>query len=107
MGVVDNNYFVISNRENANLVLYRYNIGQKRWLEPVTVMEPVKVLNKDSYTIQATNGKIYLFNEVDQGYLLQISDIENNQLLYEGILTKADNKQKFNLSIYHFYERNE
>lgn len=107
MGVVDNNYFVVSSIEEGDLVLHRYNIGQKRWLEPVPVKEPVKVLNTDSYTMQATNGKIYLFNDTEQGFYLRISDIEKGETLYEGILKRKDAKQKFSLWVEKFHEMNE
>jgi hypothetical protein len=104
MGVLDNNNFVISILEGTNLVLYQYNIGQKRWLDPVNVKTSVKIVNNDSYTMQATKGKIYLINKVEQGLLLQILDIDNHQSLYEGILKNADNEQNFNLSIYRFHD---
>lgn len=112
MSAVDNNYLVISNRVGEDLVLYRYNIGQKRWLEPITVTAPIiattrgRVINDDPYTMQVTNGKIYLFNEVDEGFLLRIFDIETNESLYEGILKRKDANQKFKLWVNRFHEMN-
>lgn len=107
VGVIDNNNFVISSSEGTDLVLNQYNIGQKRWLEPFTVASLVKVTKDRSYHMQASNGKIYLINKVEQGSLLQIFDIENYQPLYEGIIKNTDNKQKLKLYIYRFHELKE
>ena len=108
IAAIDNNNLIISIRDDDDLLLYQYNIGQKRWLDPVTITFPVNgVFNSfSSFHIQATNGKIYLITQVEQGSLLQILDIENYQPLYEGIM-KKDSKQKSDLYIYRVHESNE
>lgn len=43
---VDDNYLVIAYSTKEGIVIYRYNIGQQRWLEPITASNTEKVLNR-------------------------------------------------------------
>ena len=94
-GTVDNNYFVAARMTDSETWIYRYNIGQQRWLEPVTVPHPEKFVNKELNNTYGYNGKFYVLNEMEKDFVLQIFDIENGTTLYEGILSKKDAKQKY------------
>lgn len=106
-GVVNNGHFVLSNIEDNDLVLYRYHIAQQKWLEPLFFPFPSKLEEKDVYNNQAINGKLYAMNKLDQGFFLQIFDIEEGKTLYRGITPVKDKKQNYNLFVSHYYEMKE
>ncbi|AWE08550.1 hypothetical protein DCE79_14750 [Lysinibacillus sp. 2017] len=106
-GIVDNGYFVISNIEDTDMVLYRYNIAQQQWLEPVSLPMPFKTLEKTLNFAQAMNGKLYTMNEVEKGYLLQIIAIEEGKLVYSGLIPKNADTQNYHISVNSIYEKSE
>lgn len=103
-GVVDQNYFIKTRLTDTDTYIYRYNIGQQRWLEPVVVPQPMKFINKEFKNYVAQNGKFYVLNQTEKDYLLQIFDIESGATLYEGILSNNDAKQKYSLWVNRFHE---
>lgn len=103
-GVVDRNYFITTRLTDTDTYIYRYNIGQQRWLEPVVVPQPMKFINKEFKNYAAQNGKFYVLNQTEKDYLLQIFDIESGATLYEGILSNNDAKQKYSLWVNRFHE---
>lgn len=105
--VVDNNYLVIAYSTNTEKVFHRYNIGQQRWLEPITVPQQIGLKNNELNGTSAQNGKLYVMNEVDNDYVLQIYDIEKGTLLYEGKLSNNNTKQKYNIWVSNFYDLKE
>lgn len=104
---VDNNYFVAARMTDSETWIYRYNIGQQRWLEPVTVPHPEKFVNKELNNTYGYNGKFYVLNEMEKDFVLQIFDIEKGATLYEGILSKEDAKEKYKLWVNRILERTE
>ena len=103
-GTVDNNYFVAARKTDTDTWIYRYNIGQQRWLEPVTIPHPEKFVNKELNNTYGYNGKFYVLNEMEKDFVLQIFDIENGSTLYEGILSKKDSKVKYYIWANRFLE---
>lgn len=106
-GTVDNNYFVAARMTDTDTWIYRYNIGQQRWLEPVTSPHPMKFVNKELNNTYGYNGKFYVLNEMEKDFVLQIFDIEKGTTLYEGILSKKDAKQKYYIWANRFLEQTE
>ena len=104
---VDNDYLVISKIIDNDLIIYRYNIAQQQWLEPISVSPPFKFVEKTVYNVHALNGKLYLMNKVDKGFLLQIFDIEEGNALYSGLIPKKDSKQQYDISVDRYHEINE
>lgn len=103
-GGVDNNYFIFLTRKDTGLMLYRYNIGQQQWQEPISVPYSLNVVDKDSYRVQALNDKLYLMNEVEKGFSLQIFDIEDGKTLYEGVISKSGAKLSHSISVSRIHE---
>lgn len=103
-GIVDQNYFITTRMTDTDLYIYRYNIGQQRWLEPIIVPQPMKFTNKEMINYSAQNGKIYMLNELEKDYILQIFDSESGVTLYEGILSNNDAKQKYSIWVNRFHE---
>ena len=104
--VVDDNYLVIAYSTSTEKVIYRYNIGQQRWLEPVMFPQPMN-LNNEQNGMSAQNGKLYVMNGMDKDYVLQIIDIEKGTLLYEGKLSNNDAKHNYNIWPSNFYDLTE
>lgn len=102
--VVDNNYFIPVYISETDTMIYRYNIGQQRWLDPIIVPHPVAITDPSSNNIGAQNGKLYVMNETEKGNILQIIDIESGTILYEGILSANDEKQNYHIWASRFYE---
>lgn len=103
-GIVDNNYFVASYLTEENTVIHRYNIGQQRWLDPITAPHPVDFVNKEINNVDIRNGKLYIMNETEKDFVLQIFDIENGTNLYEGKLINNGAKQKYYIWINSIHE---
>lgn len=101
---VDDNYLVIAYSTKEEIVIYRYNIGQQRWLEPITVPYSEKVLIPELNSTAALNGKFYVMTEVNNDFVLKIFDIEQGTLLYEGKLINNNVKQKYYIHITDVYE---
>lgn len=101
---VDDNYLVIAYSTKEEIVIYRYNIGQQRWLEPITEPYPVKILIPEFNSTTSLNGKFYVMTEVNNDYVLKIFDIEQGTLLYEGKLINNNMKQKYYIHITDVYE---
>ncbi|MEK4532906.1 hypothetical protein [Solibacillus sp. FSL K6-1554] len=105
---VDDNYLVIAYSTKEEIVIYRYNIGQQRWLEPITEPYPVKMLYPELNSTIALNGKFYVMTEVNNDFVLKIFDIEQGTLLYEGKLINNNNvQQKYSIRITNVYELKE
>ena len=104
--VVDDNYLVIAYSTSTEKVIYRYNIGQQRWLEPVMFPQPMN-LNNEQNGMSAQNGKLYVMNGMDKDYVLQIIDIEKGTLLYEGKLSNNEAKHNYNIWPSNFYDLTE
>lgn len=102
--VVDNNYFIPVYRTGKETMIYRYNIGQQRWLDPVIVPHSVAVSDNASINLGALNGKLYVMNETEKGNLLQIFDIESGATLYEGILSAKLENENYHIWASRFYE---
>ena len=100
---VDDNYFVIAYSTSTEKVIHRYNIGQQRWLDPVTLPQPMN-LNVELNGMSAQNGKLYVMNGMGTDYMLQIFDIEKGILLYEGKLSTNISKQNYNIWASNFYD---
>lgn len=101
---VDDNYLVIAYSTKKEIVIYRYNIGQQRWLEPITVPYSEKVLIPELNSTTSLNGKFYVMTEVNNDFVLKIFDIEQGTLLYEGKLINNNMKQKYYIHITDVYE---
>ena len=101
---VDDNYLVIAYSTKEGIVIYRYNIGQQRWLEPITASNTEKVLNPDLNSTTSLNGKLYVMTEVNNDFVLKIFDIQQGALLYEGKLINKNMKQKYYIHITDGYE---
>lgn len=101
---VDDNYLVIAYSTKEEIVIYRYNIGQQRWLEPITEPYPGKILIPEFNSTTSLNGKFYVMTEVNNDYVLKIFDIEQGTLLYEGKLINNNMKQKYYIHITDVYE---
>ncbi|WP_079524237.1 hypothetical protein [Solibacillus isronensis] len=86
------------------IVIYRYNIGQQRWLEPITVPYSEKVLIPELNSTTSLKGKFYVMTEVNNDFVLKIFDIEQGTLLYEGKLINHNMKQKYYIHITDVYE---
>ena len=106
-GIVDNNYFVASYLTEENTIIHRYNIGQKRWLDPIIASHPVEFVNKEISNLDVQNGKLYIMNEAANDFVLQIFDIESGTLLYEGKLLNDNAKQKYYIWVNSFHEQKE
>lgn len=105
---VDDNYLVIAYSTKEEIVIYRYNIGQQRWLEPITEPYPVKMLYPELNSTIALNEKFYVMTEVNNDFVLKIFDIEQGTLLYEGKLNNNNNvQQKYSIRITNVYELKE
>ncbi|MGE7983496.1 hypothetical protein [Solibacillus sp. NPDC093137] len=105
---VDDNYLVIAYSTKEEIVIYRYNIGQQRWLEPINESYPVKMLYPELNSTIALNGKFYVMREVNNDFVIQIFDIEQGTLLYEGELINNNNvQQKYSIRITNVYELKE
>lgn len=100
---VDDNYLVIAYSTSTEKVIYRYNIGQQRWLDPVMLPQPVNS-NIELNGMSAQNGKLYVMNKMDTDYVLQILDIEKGILLYEGKLSTNNSKQNYYIWASNFYD---
>ncbi|MFL0583336.1 hypothetical protein ACH0B6_12220 [Solibacillus silvestris] len=105
--VVDDNYLVIAYSTNTEKVIHRYNIGQQRWLETMVVPQQMDLMNNELNGTSAQNGKLYMMNQMDNDYVLQIFDIEKGSLLYEGKLLINNAKQNYNIWVSNFYELTE
>lgn len=101
---VDDNYLVIAYSTKEEIVIYRYNIGQQRWLEPITVPYSEKVLIPELNSTATLNGKFYVMTEVNSDFILKIFDIEKGTLLYEGKLINNNVEQKYYIHITDVYE---
>ncbi|AMO86549.1 hypothetical protein B857_02009 [Solibacillus isronensis B3W22] len=101
---VDDNYLVIAYSTKEEIVIYRYNIGQQRWLEPITVPYSEKVLIPELNSTATLNGKFYVMTEVNSDFILKIFDIEQGTLLYEGKLINNNVEQKYYIHITDVYE---
>lgn len=101
---VDDNYLVIAYSTKEEIVIYRYNIGQQRWLEPITVPYSEKVLIPELNSTATLNGKFYVMTEVNSDFILKIFDIEKGTLLYEGKLINNNMEQKYYIHITDVYE---
>lgn len=100
---VDDNYLVIAYATSTEKVIYRYNIGQQRWLEPLMFPQPVNS-NIELNGMSAINGKLYVMNEMDNDNVLQILDIEKGTLLYEGKLSNNNIKGNYSIWVNNFYD---
>ncbi|WP_339172986.1 hypothetical protein MKY51_13735 [Solibacillus sp. FSL R5-0691] len=100
---VEDNYLVIAYSTNTEKVIYRYNIGQQRWLDPVMLPQPMN-LNNEQNSMSAQNGKLYVMNGMDSDYMLQIFDIEKGILLYEGKLSNDNAKRNYYIWASNFYD---
>lgn len=103
---VDENYLVIAYTENTEKVIYRYNIGQQRWLEPLKFPQRINS-NIELNGMSAINGKLYLMNEMDNDYVLQILDIEKGTILYEGKLLNNNINGNYYIWANNFYNLTE
>ncbi|WP_339195639.1 hypothetical protein MKY27_13390 [Solibacillus sp. FSL R5-0449] len=103
---VDDNYLVIAYTESTEKVIYRYNIGQQRWLEPLKFPQPMNS-NIELNGMSAINGKLYVMNEMDDNYVLQIFDVEKGIVLYEGKLSNNNIKQNYSIWADNFYDLTE
>lgn len=101
---VDDNYLVIAYSTKEEIVIYRYNIGQQRWLEPINVPYSEKVLIPELNSTATLNGKFYVMTEVNSDFILKIFDIEKGTLLYEGKLINNNVEQKYYIHITDVYE---
>ncbi|MGN7477469.1 hypothetical protein ACTHOQ_06410 [Solibacillus silvestris] len=102
--VVDNNYFIPVYITDTDTMIYRYNIGQQRWLDPISVPHPVAITKPLSNNIGAQNGKLYVMNETEKDNILQIFDIESGTTLYEGILSTKNENENYHIWASRFYE---
>lgn len=102
--VVDNNYFVPVYITDTDTMIYRYNIGQQRWLDPIIVPHPVAVMDTSSNNIGSQDGKLYVMNETKKGNILQIFNIESGTTLYEGILSTKNENENYHIWASRFYE---
>lgn len=102
--VVHDNYFIPVYITETETMIYRYNIGQQRWLDPIILPHPVAITDTSSNNIGAQDGKLYVMNETEKGNILQIFNIESGTTLYEGILSSNNENQTYNIWASRFYE---
>lgn len=101
---VRDHQFICASIIDGKVIVNRYNLGQKQWLEPLTLDAPYEILPLALFNMQMTNDKLYITAQAAEGQLLFIIDSESGATLYSGLIKPASEQQKFTLAMDRFYE---
>lgn len=57
---VRDHQFICASIIDGQIIVNRYNLGQKQWLEPLTLDAPYEILPLALFNMQMTNDKLYI-----------------------------------------------
>jgi len=101
---VRDHQFICASIIDGKVIVNRYNLGQKQWLEPLALDASYEILPLALFNMQMTNDKLYITAQAAEGQLLFIIDPESAATLYSGLIKPASGQQKFPLAMDRFYE---
>lgn len=102
--VVRDHQFIRAGINDGKIIVNRYNLGYKEWMEPFVLEAPYEVMPLALFTMQTTNDKLYITAQAAEGQLLFIIDPESGATLYSGLIKPVSGQQNFALSMTYFYE---
>ena len=103
--VVRDHQFIRAGINDGKIIVNRYNLGHKEWMEPFVLEAPYEVLPLALFYIQSKNDKLYISAQAAEGQLLFIIDPESGATLYSGLIKPVLGQHNFALAMTQFYEK--